>query len=207
MTDLAANALTSLAAVSEDLGITLGTDKSQLARFINAASDMIEGYCNRKFARTVVVEEKVAGRGEKTLLVERAPLVSIEEISYDGTALDEDGYEIHNAGAGIIYNKFSVWSWDTPYVQGASATPYPAAERKLYAVSYTGGFLLPCADSRDLPYDLEQACIDLVVSKYNRKGEDPNIKSEKISKWSATYGDWMIPPRVQAILNIYRRAV
>ncbi len=68
------------------------------------------------------------------------------------------------------------------------------------------------AGTRDLPYDLEDACILLVAKRFRRKGKDPGIKSKKLMSYAVTYGGqgagdsvMGIPAEIAHMLNPYKR--
>lgn len=210
---LASNALTLLATVQSDLGIA--TDISDL---INAASDAIESYCNRSFYKTAVTAEAVAGYGSMELLVARTPIDTDETITitYDSDSVSSDDYEVLDASAGIIRAKYSAWNWTAANTPGAEWSAVGGTERKLYAVTYTGGYVTPAQaaegdpyDTRTLPYDLELACRMLVSSMYRSLGTDLRVKSEKLMSAAVSYFDGSqalgLPPAVLALVDKYRR--
>jgi len=211
---LATNALTTLAKVQADLGIS--TDISDL---VNAASDAIEKYCNRSFYKAEVSSEGVAGYGAMELLVARTPIDTSEDITitYDGGSVASDGYEVLDADAGIIRNKWNAWHWTAANVMGAEWRGVGGTERHMYAVSYTGGYVTPAQadegdpyDTRTLPYDLELACRKLVAAYYHALGADPRVTSEKLMSAAVTYAAPTasgLPPQVEAMLSPYRRLV
>ena len=201
---LAANALTTLAIVKTELGITGATEDTYLERMINAASDRIENYCSRAFFKETGKIENVAGFGGVYLLVSKAPLLAITSITFDGNTVASADYEIHDADVGSIYRKGG-WHWTTARLKDITQPPMPGHERKLYKVTYDGGYETPeQGGTRTLPFDLEDACVQMVASRFRGKGRDPNIKSEKLLSWSATYGASELPSSVTSILNRHR---
>lgn len=139
---LAANALTTLATIEGELGITAGAEDAFLTRLINSVSDRIEEYCGRSFYRVAAQADSVGGYGGFYLRVARTPLLSIASITFDGETLDSDGYEIDNTNAGMIRST-SGFDWTAGSWQHIIATPIPGTERKLYDVTYAGGYLTP----------------------------------------------------------------
>lgn len=200
------NALTTVATVKTALGITGSDDDALIERLINAASNAIEQYCNRKFARSSVTE-KVPGYGRTRLVVSRTPIDTGETItvSYDGDEVDADDYEVENADAGFLYAPGG-WLWTAPALPGAVYHPLPGHERKLYEVTYTGGYQLPkdSGSNTKLPEDIQQACIDLVNYL---KNADPHVASEKLLSYSVSFAGAAqgIPPRVAMFLGPYVR--
>jgi len=205
---VAANALTALATVKTELGISASTDDAYLERLINAASDFIERYCSRQFQRASVTE-KVQGYGDSFLRLGRRPIdtaVAIT-ITLDGAAVDSISYEVHDAEAGLLIGK-SGWADTTSLFEGPAWDGHAGSERKLYSVTYTGGYVLPGdGGTRTLPYDLEDACVGLVVSRYRSRGQDQRIKSESLLSYSVTFGEAEIPAPILAVLDRHKTLV
>jgi hypothetical protein len=113
-------------------------------------------------------------------------------------------------GASVVHSGFS----DANYNGTFTITLVDANSYKItttWGSTGTGTWVSP---TRTLPYDLEQACIDLVVMKYTRKGTTPGIKSEKLLSWGVSYetpitgdpfGD--LPPSIKGPLGPYRNMV
>ena len=215
---LATNALTELATIKSELGIAVATHDDYLTRTINVVSDAIEAYCNRVFFWEEDIEEDYTGHGTVVMVLNRSPIDTIGSIEYNDTEIDTDRYEIHNAAAGLVYGLYG-WIWTTGTSGTITGDPISGAERKRYTVTYDAGYVTPKQETedesepplvRDLPWDIEDACIQLCVARYNARGRDPNIKSEKLLSWSASYGnsdgtDSGFPASVEATLNKHMR--
>lgn len=200
MTSLNDNALTTLAAVEQMIpdytkGASAGDD-SRLTRFINAASRLFAQVADRKFHRKSGHEERVRAYGTPELYVsEFLPIDSIDSIEWNvaGTSdeVDADNYEIFNAETGYIHAD-GVWS-DTGLrqsgiVQGVKA----GAQRPIYLVTYTGGWITPKQDddgvgTRDLPADIEQAILDQVTFMEDRHDAGFHVSKVSMDDGSVTY--------------------
>lgn len=207
MVALAANALTTLSAVKSDLSITDTTKDIQLTRIINAVSDYIENFTGRIFYRDAAIVEKAKGYGYAHLVVQRTPINSITQIKFRDAIVDSDDYSIDSAESGTII-KTGGWNWTVQTMVSASRPPVPGTERLLYEVTYDGGYYTPkqeednAANTRALPWDLEDAAIELVRQTYHAKSRDPNIASERLLSWSASYITENAPAYVkQALMN------
>lgn len=185
---LAANALTTVEAVADDLGITpIGAaDVARLARLINTASSAIERFLRRDLQSKSHVE-RLAYSGGLRVVLEGAPLLSIESVVDDGETVDPARYAIEDADAGVVI-------FDVPQVRssdlwlGVLADGVPGTGKRQLVVTYTGGYVLPnAAGVRTLPVDLEQACLLTVVSLYRSRGADRRIASESVGDASVTY--------------------
>jgi hypothetical protein len=209
-------ALTTLARVKTALGISGSTEDSALETIIEGASAAAVNWCGRTFHREDDIEEKLPGYSSMFLSVSRCPIVSVSSIEYDGAELDSSGYEIHDAGAGMIYG-LSGWVWTNAWANAPIGdVPLPGTERKLYTVTYNGGYVTPnqvalsTFSTRTLPYDLEDAIVDMVVDKYRSLGRDSSITSEKVLTGAVTYGGAQavaVGHRAASVLAKYMRAV
>lgn len=212
MVDLAANALTTIERAELELGLVSGAQDDLLARLINVASDSIERSLGRKLYYEADIAESVGGFGTMFLMASRTPIVALDSITYSGDTIGSDNYEISNADAGLIYG-VAPWRFTSPAVSGITRDPYPGGTRKLYVITYDGGWVTqPQVDddgslTRSLPWDIEDACLMLVATRYRSIGRDRSVASEKLLSWSASYRDSSVAPEVEAILDGYRGLV
>lgn len=175
----ASDGLTTVRRVATQLGITDEAELYLISEFINEASAAIEAYCNRKFKQDSVVE-KVSGNGNNFMFLSRLPVASITSITHDGATVSSSDYEIANSKSGEIYNKYG-WIDTVGRNSAASLPERPYSERKLYEVTYVGGYKLPSDPDRDLPYDVERACIETVAGMYLTKADNPNISKQSLA--------------------------
>lgn len=201
---LATNALTMITTCEAELGLTAGEQDALLTRYINTASDQIADYCNRKFYYESGVAEKIAGSGDAFLFVGRTPVTSITSIVWlgDDSTVSSSTYEVWDAGQGAIYSSNG---WNNATI---SATDFTR-----YTVTYVGGWITPQQDSddgaltRDLPFDLETACVNIVTALWQKKGQDRTVKSESIMGASVTYDNPFdgLDQSIKATLDNYKR--
>lgn len=216
---LSAHALTTVDAVKLELGLPTGVvhaDDGYFESRVNIYSGLIERYCHRHFERSTIAAERHVADGQMMLALERSPLVTLTSISFDGTAVDSTTYEIADSEAGLVRMIYD--AYDTSNIaRNVGGDPLPGTGRKLYTVAYTGGYVLPKDDGvgvppavRDLPYELEEACVLAVVTAYRGRGRDRALISERLLSWSGTYaepttGGSGLPPEVEAKLVLFRR--
>jgi hypothetical protein len=136
------SALVDLATVKSELGIALSntTDDAKLERYIDAVTGRIEDYCNRSFYHVSSQADSLGGMGSFYLLVTRPPLNSIASIAFDGSTLNSDSYEIDDSVGGVVRG-VSAFLWTAGTLQNVTTTPLPGTERKLYVVTYDGGYI------------------------------------------------------------------
>ena len=178
---LAANALTTVAALETELGITPASETTYCETLINRASQAIERYCNRIFYQTAGIVELVPGYGGNRLIVSRAPVTALTAVAFNGSALTLADFEIHEAEAGVI-RCVKPLLWSTVVLPNIERDAYPGEERKLYSVTYTGGYAT-------IPVDVEEACLIAAVDRYRRRGQAASVKSERLLSYSVAYHD------------------
>ncbi|MDX1812646.1 MAG: hypothetical protein R3240_11895, partial [Gammaproteobacteria bacterium] len=156
--------LTTFDAVSSRIGAVDLTKEEQINQLIKYATDLIQSYCHQIFAQEKV-KETLPGFGMPTMSLERAPIVSIESAAFNGVAKSD--VSIYDNRAGLIYCD-SGFENTAKFHQGITATPVPNSEELLHEIIYTGGYILPSMDSatRNLPYDIEEAAIEIVRDQY-----------------------------------------
>lgn len=192
---LATNALTTLATLKTDLGISDSSSDSVLEALINAASDSIENYCGRSFYKRTVTAEGVRGYGTRFLKVAVYPIDTSEDITieYDDVEIQSDSYEVDDANAGTIISKYGFFAWTAGMLPGGEWHQWPGSERKIFEIDYVGGYVTPkqvddeTYDTRTLPYDLEMACRIQASTMYRKIGVDRSIQREQVLDASVSY--------------------
>ncbi len=197
---LAAQVLTTLGVVKDELGVVGSTDDAKLERYITAASARVESFCNRSFFQELGRVDKVPGFGSFFLLVPKTPIVgAITSILDDTTVVPVEDYEVDDPKAGKIRNQRG-WRWTVGHQRNfIEIEPLPGSEKSLFTITYDGGFVtpqqvvidqalsIPVGLVRTLPDDLEDAVIQLVTLRYRKRGIDPSIKSTKTLSHSGSY--------------------
>ena len=175
--------LTTVDAIELRIGTQDESTRAKLAILIKSASDFVRKYCGREFAKETI-KETLPGSGMAILMLSRTPIVSVSEILFDGAPFTN--YVIRDTEAGFLYSN-SGW-YDTSLLSNSiEAHPIPNSKEPLYEVTYTGGYILPTSTGvRNLPYDLEEAVINLVRDQSERSAG--NVKSVRIGDYSVTYG-------------------
>jgi len=189
--------LTTKEAVKEQLGIpTADTSQDSLIeRTIKAASDAIQGYCNRNFKQQDY-EHTFNPTYDKYIFTEEWPVIAVSKVIYGDVELDPAEYSYKD-------NKIikTTGTWDKETV-----------------VEYTAGYILPGDEKpgaeRDLPYDIEEAAIYYATLRI-RTGPSAGIKSEQVDVLRVQYEETNtvggqvipLPPVVMSLVNPYRKVV
>lgn len=200
--ELKDNALTTIEAVKEYLQID-ATDTSKdnlLGRLINAASSFIERYCDRKFAKGIYTE-KYRGTGSQNLYLNQRPVNNVVYVKIDGQTIDSGEYELI-PDAGILYRETG-WPCHG-YTQDLTGD-FVISTRNI-EVQYEAGYILPkdgtTLQPANLPDDVEQACIMLVMFYY--KTDVANF-STVFAESGAVFKPQAMPSNVKVLLDQYRR--
>lgn len=140
----ALNALTTVAAVKDELVITGAASDSILERYIDSISAEVEQFLGRelRFVRNFV--ERLDGRGSRHLYVGRSPLHHVSVILVDDSSidLDRDTVLISNRVAGELFREVG-WPWGATVAATIGRDPIPESEDQNVTLTYDGGFVLP----------------------------------------------------------------
>lgn len=205
-TPASATDLTTLSAIKDALQLEVDTFDAMLQRLISAATDTISQYAGRVYARQSY-QEIVAGTNWPNLALTHTPIVGTPTIIIDSEPVTD--FSVQDAEAGILYRQLG---WDKKAWVGWMVEQYtlPSTEELNITVDYTAGYLLPGEDDRDLPFDVEQACITTVCDWYRRHQRGGgDVQSRKVGDLSITYRDAVtnggspmaIPPDARALIS------
>jgi hypothetical protein len=189
-------ALVTLAEVKEHMNISTDVNDrdSFIETLINAHSESIVNYCQRKFIQvTTAINEIFNGDGESDYYVKNWPITeAITTLYYRNVGdttwtLLSSNYEFEQDNdSGLIRftdgNVFwrGIRNWKIPYKYG-----YPIG---------------------DVPASLKLACIDLVTRKYKQYDERLHgVTGKSFGDQSISYSLDNLPADIKATLNHYRR--
>lgn len=125
--------------VAKILGISDETEFPQLERLIEMASSMAEDYCNRVFAKQTY-KEAMATNGEPFVILSRAPLISLDAVTYDGQDFSSD-VSIYNKAAAKLFRPDGFISTQT-ITYNILFEPHGPG-RQLWEFTYQAGYTLP----------------------------------------------------------------
>jgi hypothetical protein len=194
--------LTTLDRVKAELSITNNSQDIILNAKIDEASEDAEASLGFRVPRETVSEtfwHSEPMELSEYLVLDRAPVVSIDSVIMDGDIMDPSLYRL-DAARGLLYamnpTGYACYWYFTQSI----------------VVNYIGGYLLPGQGGRDLPAGIEGAVVELVTDYWSAKGRDPSVKSEEIpgvlrrDYWVGAVGEeGELPPRVVMKLAPFRR--
>ncbi|MGE4043582.1 MAG: phage head-tail connector protein [Acetobacteraceae bacterium] len=192
LTPASSRALTTLATVKDEMGITDDAADARLQRWIDEASGRIETYLGRVLVSETVRETFRLSGAPACLRLARRPVTAIASIQVDGVTLATDQYEI-DAPAGLLYP-----------VRGEQRIRWFG---RTVVVAYTGGY----ASVEALPKPIETACLGLLRHRWAARDRDPLLRSLAIpgvateQYWVGAAGEsGDIPPEIVALLDPFR---
>jgi hypothetical protein len=175
-----------------------------LERQINSVSSMVSKYCNRKFIADTYTEY-YKGTGRQRLVLNQYPVNKITSVKVDSAALTA-GTDYVTADQtyldqGIVF-KDNGWTW-YGYLTGLVGEPTAPVDN--IGVVYSAGYTLSPETARNLPWDLEQAVIDLISINYELIGSK-QLKRETIGPLTSEYIQSM-PSDIKTVLDFYAKKV
>ena len=178
------HALTTVSRVKERLGIDSSGFDTVFLRLINAATDQIEQYCERRFKQTTYTDEVYGTSisGGKYLFLRQPQVTTLSALEYRAgtpstpswTAFLADDYELIDGGrTGTVRIYGSV----------------PQGENSVRA-TYIAGYLIDWTEygtaSHTLPADVTEVCEKMVARAF-KKREKEHMETENIGESSTTY--------------------
>jgi hypothetical protein len=208
---LAANALSTVASFQALGAAQAALPNARAEALINAASDTIERFCGRSFARQVGIVENVAGFGGPALWLARNPVEAIASITFDGSAISATDYTLEPE-KGRLY-RASGWVWTASIARAIDEfLQLPGTEEKLFQVTYTGGYALPqnnrTPGTYPLPYDLEEACLALATYRMSMSPKNQGLSAEQAGNASRSFSGGKapdVPDYIAGMLEPYVR--
>jgi hypothetical protein len=221
---LTAASLTTLATLKAELGESSSTHDAVLERLIEVASEACARYCNRALHYAATVAERVPTFGGQILFLKRTPIVSITSIEALGSGLDAAGsgvtlgaasYTVKDAGAGTVF-RLAGWRdsarWPLGWTSNIAITSMNrerGTEDLATLVTYAGGFVTPGQVGgslvRNLPFDIEQACIDTATNLWRKRGQHQRLNEETEEVSQQQWPSSVIPYGARKLLDRYRR--
>lgn len=187
--------LTTLGALARELGL-VEPDAAELEPIIAAASQAVARWCGRAFAAETVRQIFDTLPRSEALMLQRYPVATVLEVKTGAVIVPPEEIEADEA-AGFLYRRGAdgrrmVWS----------AGPV--------RVTYRAGYVLPGADGRTLPADVEQAALILARHYWFGRGRDPGLRSEEVDgvgnvSYASPFGG-RLPAEVEGLLAPYRLA-
>ncbi|MEY2859127.1 MAG: hypothetical protein RLZZ74_3440 [Cyanobacteriota bacterium] len=158
--------------------------------FVNASSQHIEDYCNRKFALQSHVEYH-HGRSSNMILLDQFPVISITELRIDPNSVFTDSNTLKDA------TTYALGDFKNTLIL-TDGSIFPKGYHNIRA-TYTAGFAA-------IPSNLQMACL-WFCTWYHRMREGQNIgRSNKSKDGESAQWAQEAPPYIMAVLNNYKKS-
>lgn len=205
-TPAATTALTTVEAVMEQLEITDDIQTTRIQTEIDRASALICSYLGVQEAddgtvtlgRETLIETIEPEQPGRVLYPSRRPLVSVTSITEGGIAVDAADYTVSYGKITRVQSSTVLNYWWTSWAN------------LQVAITYVAGWLLPGDADRNLPLEIEAACIELVkAGRFNRL-RDPALRSETTqgidshTLFDRSRVSTVISPEIAATIDRYR---
>jgi hypothetical protein len=187
--------LTTIAMAIDVAGVPATTPEDEVARLVGLASSAVSRHCNRVFGRERLREAVRPGAGQ--LILSRRPVFQLHSVTGDGNLVELDGVEL-DGEAGLLGRL-------------DAAGDACAWWNRRVIVEYSAGWAMPGTPGRDLPEDIEQACLLMIADAVAGEGRDPRLRSESTEGVGSTSwldprpGQEQLPPQAAGLLRPYRR--
>lgn len=164
MANLLSYALTTVDDVKETLGIDSGnTSRDNLIiRKINQATEMIEKYCQRRFASTTYTDIEYSGSGIDQLVLKQRPVTSLTSFQVRTTPENDDDWD--DVDADLYFLDSAAGIIDLLFTQNKNWFGY--------RVSYVAGYTT-------IPSDLAEACVILAAYMVDNAGSGGGVKRKR----------------------------
>ncbi|MDX2104161.1 MAG: hypothetical protein EAZ99_16560 [Alphaproteobacteria bacterium] len=190
--------LTTVATLAQELDRDPAVEELLLARLIREASATIERACQRRFGYQRATD-RLVGDGGRILVLPRTPVHEIHAIHCDGVPVLD--WSVLDSRVGLL-DRAAGWGWRAAMSWWGDGPTSPAQ----FEIDATAGFRLPGCLERDLPEDLERACLELAKAWWWARGRDPLATSESAGSLSHGLAAGL-PMVVVELLRPWRRGI
>ena len=177
--------LTTLSALKSWLNLTTVMDDAMLSRLISAASSYIENILNRTILSQIYTD-KMSGKGTHTLSFYHSPVTAVASLSIDGNIIPAASSSLQ---AGYLFSSSQLMLNGYLFTRG----------HQNITVTYTAGYTT-------VPYDIEQACLELCALRYKERDRIGQI-SKTIAGEVSSFMQKDMPGSVTTILQQYKRVI
>jgi Phage gp6-like head-tail connector protein len=183
---MATGDLTTLTNVKSWLGLTGTSDDTLLTRLITAESIHIQSYLYRTIAATAYTETR-DGPDNDRLALANWPINSVSLVKIDDVIVPASTDLVASQG----------YSFTERFIELSGY--WFTKGRGNVVVTYNAGYATT-------PFDLEQACIELVVRRY-RERDRIGAKSKSVGGETISYDTAAFPDSVKEILQTYKKVI
>lgn len=182
---MAANAidLCTLAEARRYVNVSGTDDDELLQQIITSTSEMFNRHCNRNLLEKEYTET-FDGNGKTLMILENYPINSVLSLSINGANVAPYTF---GASQGYIAKNHLLTVYGTAFVRGFQNV----------SINYMAGFQTP-------PYDLQQACLEVVALRYKERDRVGHI-SKQLGDETVSYLIKALTDNAQQTLKSYKR--
>ena len=196
--------LTTLANAKQWLGISSDTDDALLTRLITAASFFIETYLSRRLASQTYAEIR-DGTGGHVMNFRDYPVTAVAGVTVNGVAIPPAPDTVT---PGYRFTRTQIILQGHRFTQGYGNVTlnYTAGYGPPTGGWFEDAWLTAGEGDAIFPFDLEQACIELISWRYNER-QHIGQSGKSLEGANVTYSVQDLPPDVKTVLDRHRRVV
>jgi hypothetical protein len=169
-----------------------------LSRLITAASGLILKYTGRPSFTSQSFVETRNGNGAPRMTTIQYPIISVASVQVNGLTVQQSTAPGLSGWAYDLYTIYLVGClnyWPGIWI-GQNVGVFLRGLQNV-VLTYTAGYAT-------IPYDITQACIELVAQKQVRKSHVDQVSASMSQMQTITYSQKDIPPEVKTTLDRYR---
>ncbi len=199
--------LTTLANAKQWLGIGSDTDDVLLTRLIHAASAFIETYLSRRLGSQSYAEIR-DGTGGRVMTFREYPVTAVSGVAVNGVSLPLAPDAVT---PGYRFTRTQIILQGHRFTQGWANVSLNYTAGYAHSLPEGGWFEDPWIEppaaegsSPWLPFDLQQACIELLSWRYMER-QHIGVSGKSLEGANVSYSVQDLPPDVRTVLDRYRR--
>lgn len=215
--------LTTVTRAKSVLGVTASStgEDEEVENLIRGVTDEVASFIGYWPFRQVY-SETIRSYGNLRLMTARTPIRGLSGVFLGNALVLPSSYEIEDAEAGFIHREQG-WPWSAGTQWDLSAHIVAHSELPRFQLIYEAGWVrtnnelsglgwLSNRGGRTLPWQIEEAALELIQDRYDARSVGRTVKSRTIGDFSITYADrpdshqtGEMPTRVLGALNTFRR--
>ena len=195
--------LTDLNGVQAWLNLGENVAVDVLSRLISAQSAFIQNWLNRQIASqsyTEVRDGSGVGFGRNQMVFANYPVSSVSSLTIDDKPIpiSSDGGVLTS---GFSFDSTRIWLADTGSVLDSAfySQYYFNKGRQNVIISYEAGYSI-------IPFDIEQACIELVAMRYMERTR-VGLVSQNLQGQTTAYVQKVMTDSILTTLNQYKKVI
>jgi hypothetical protein len=160
-------------------------DDAVLSRLITACSMFIQSWCNRVFA-SANYTDTISGEHTNVVFLQNVPITAVSSVMINGNAVPAASTV---NGVGYVFGSNQVM---------VNGYRFPRGYNNI-TISYTAGYAT-------IPFDIEQACIELCALRYRERDRIGQV-SKSLAGEVVAFSQKDMSDDIKTLLQQYKRVV